>query len=240
MQGILRPCENCDELVLCMGRAERRRCGLFMFFACFGGCIKLITLIPVPKNIALQILYCFGVLLLGFASVFISVGLTFLAALPFSKMAGKYTMPEMKRKIFSEACSHLRAYYGLQEPYILTKCFDSSDQNFVNHDVCIFVAGGELRITADLKNGFLYGERDLGCYAFGAEEISLFKKQEAGGICRPHFIQQYYFLPVEPNPPSPRTVSESPETSSYSTLRYGAITSCAIRSPAATVCAVFP
>lgn len=156
--------------------------GVFMFIACFGGCIKLITLIPVPTNIVLKILYCLGVALLGFASLFIGGGLTFLSVLPFSKMAGKYTMPEMKRKIFSEACSHLRAYYGLQEPYILTKCFDSSDQNFVNHDVCIFVAGDELRITADLKNGFLYGERDLGCYAFRAEEILLSKKQEAGRL----------------------------------------------------------
>ena len=61
----------------------------------------------------------------------------------------------------------------------MTKCFDASDKTFKNHDVCIFVADGELRITADLVRGFLYGERDLGCYAFGKDEI-LLSKQRSG------------------------------------------------------------
>ena len=77
----------------------------------------------------------------------------------------------MKKEIFSKACEHLRRYYKLQEPYVVTKCFTATDKRFQNHDVCIFVVGDELRMTADLTRGFLYGERDLGCYAFKKEEI---------------------------------------------------------------------
>lgn len=45
----------------------------------------------------------------------------------------------------------------------------------------------------------------------------------------------YYFLPVEPNPPSPRSVSFNSSTSSNSTERYGITTICAMRSfPAIT------
>ena len=45
-------------------------------------------------------------------------------------------------------------------------------------------------------------------------------------------------VPVEPKPPSPRTVSLSSCFSSKSAQRKGAITICAIRSPGATVCGV--
>lgn len=45
-------------------------------------------------------------------------------------------------------------------------------------------------------------------------------------------------VPVEPKPPSPRTVSLSSCFSSKSAQRKGAITICAIRSPGATVCDV--
>ena len=84
----------------------------------------------------------------------------------------------MKKEIFSKACKHLRDYYQLQEPYIITKCFEATDKNFQNHDVCIFVADDELRITADLIQGFLHGERDLGCHAFKRDEIVVSKKEE--------------------------------------------------------------
>jgi hypothetical protein len=65
----------------------------------------------------------------------------------------------------------------LEEPYIITKCFDSTDKKFKNHDVCIFIVDDELRITTDLVRGFLHGERDLGCYAFSRDELIISKKQ---------------------------------------------------------------
>ena len=83
----------------------------------------------------------------------------------------------MSQSILSNACAHLREYYELQEPCIVTKCYESSDKRFKNHDVCIFVVDDELRITTNLKHGFFHGENDLGCYAFKSDEISLFEQQ---------------------------------------------------------------
>ena len=48
--------------------------------------------------------------------------------------------------------------------------------------MCIFVVGDELRITTDLVRGFLHGERDLGCYAFKKEEITLSKQNNGNHL----------------------------------------------------------
>jgi hypothetical protein len=96
---------------------------------------------------------------------------------PLWTKAASFNVPKMKKEAFSKACWHLREYYQLKVPYIITKCFDATDETFKNHDVCIFVAEDELRITTDLVKGFLYGERDLGCYAFKRDEIIMSKLQ---------------------------------------------------------------
>ena len=147
----------------------------------FVGCIKLITIIPVPEAVGFKILYIAGVGVLGILSFILCAVFSCFMAFPFVKLAGKYDLPAVKnavkKEILSSACAHLREYYGLQEPCLVTKCYHSSDENFVNHDVCLFFVGDELRITADLKQGFLHGERDLGCYAFDLKEITLSKTE---------------------------------------------------------------
>lgn len=72
----------------------------------------------------------------------------------------------------------LREFYGWKEPCVVTKCYESSDKAFKNHDVCIYVTENELRIAANLKYGFSNREKDLGCYAFAPDEISLTQIQE--------------------------------------------------------------
>ena len=47
-------------------------------------------------------------------------------------------LPKMQRKFISKACENVREFYGVNEEYLLTKCFHSSDSKFINHDVCIF------------------------------------------------------------------------------------------------------
>ncbi len=153
-----------------------------VFFACAILGIWLITLIPEPSGWFWRILVLIGEVMLGFVVVIISGFLTINLTKPLWKKAHAYYLPAMKKEIFSKACGHLRAYYDLQEPYIITKCFDASDKAFKNHDVCIFVVGNELRITTDLMRGFLYGERDLGCYAFRKDEILLSKQQDGNRL----------------------------------------------------------
>ena len=144
--------------------------------ACFFGCIELIARIPISDTVFLKIIDMICLVFLWIVATVISAIVGALVGMPFwSKAIASRSM--MKQRILSQACAHLREYYGLREPCLITKCYDSSDKKFKKHDVCIFVVGDELRITTNLKNGFLHAEKDLGCYAFTFDEISLSKIQ---------------------------------------------------------------
>ena len=82
-----------------------------------------------------------------------------------------------RQELLSDSCAFLREFYGFQEPFVVTKCYDSSDKRFKDHDICLFVADGELRLTTNLQHGFLDMRRDLGCYAFQFGEIQLSESQ---------------------------------------------------------------
>ena len=149
---------------------------LTIFICCLIAEIFLLKSIPVPNDNFLEVLVIVGKVIVGFILLIVSGSLTAILTTPLWKKVETFDIPLMKKEIFSKACKHLRDYYQLQEPYIITKCFEATDKNFQNHDVCIFIVGDELRITTDLIQGFLHGERDLGCYAFKAEEITLLKR----------------------------------------------------------------
>ena len=150
---------------------------LTIFICCIIAEIFLLKSIPVPNDNFLEVLVIVGKVIVGFILLIVSGGLTAILTTPLWKRVETFDIPLMKKEIFSKACKHLRDYYQLQEPYIITKCFEATDKNFQNHDVCIFIVGDELRITTDLIQGFLHGERDLGCYAFKQEEITLLKRK---------------------------------------------------------------
>jgi hypothetical protein len=149
---------------------------LTVFICCIIAEIFLLKSISVPNDNFLEVLVIVGKVIVGFILLIVSGGLTAILTTPLWKKVETFDIPLMKKEIFSKACKHLRDYYQLQEPYIITKCFEATDKNFRNHDVCIFIVGDELRITTDLIRGFLHGERDLGCYAFKIEEITLLKR----------------------------------------------------------------
>ena len=150
----------------------------FLFYIAFlvAGCI-LIASIPEPKAWYWNILSIAGKALVGFIALVVGGLFAYFITIPLWKKVEAFHIPSMKKEVFSKACTHLRNYYKLQEPYIITKCFDSTNKKFQNHDICLFVVDDELRITADLVRGFLHGERDLGCYAFKREEITLSKQE---------------------------------------------------------------
>lgn len=152
---------------------------LIIYISCIVAGIFLLKSIPLPSAWFLEILVIVGKVIIGFILLIASGVLTVALTMPLWKKVESFHIPSIKKDIFSKACKHLRDYYQLQEPYLITKCFDSTDKKFENHDVCIFVVGDELRITTDLVRGFLHGERDLGCYAFKKEEITL-SKQNVG------------------------------------------------------------
>ena len=152
---------------------------LIIYISCIVAGIFLLKSIPLPSAWFLEILVIVGEVIIGFILLIASGVLTVALTMPLWKKVESFHIPSIKKDIFSKACKHLRDYYQLQEPYLITKCFDSTDKKFENHDVCIFVVSDELRITTDLVRGFLHGERDLGCYAFKQEEITL-SKQNVG------------------------------------------------------------
>lgn len=147
-----------------------------IFFLYMVAVVRLLKLVPVPTQGLLRFLASIGRYLIGLLLSIPGAVLAGWLTTPLRKKADSFHIASMKKEIFSAACAHLREYYGLKEPYLLTKCFGSSDPKFRDHDVCIFITGDELRITTDLINGFLHGSRDLGCYAFQREEVILTKQ----------------------------------------------------------------
>ena len=155
---------------------------LIIYISCIVAGIFLLKSIPLPSAWFLEILVIVGEVIIGFILLIASGVLTVALTMPLWKKVESFHIPSIKKEIFSKACKHLRDYYQLQEPYLITKCFDSTDKKFENHDVCIFVVGDELRITTDLVRGFLHGERDLGCYAFKKEEITISKQDDGNHL----------------------------------------------------------
>ena len=147
-------------------------CGSFLL------CLWGLKQIPVPQNIFLAILRYVGVFFLGIVGLLFSILIAAILSSPLFEKSSKFYKQldsSWRQGVLSQACEHLRKFYGLQEPCIVTKCYESSDETFKNHDVCIFVVGGELRITTNLKNGFVHREKDLGCYAFLCDEVTIAK-----------------------------------------------------------------
>lgn len=139
----------------------------------------LLKQIPKANNDWLELLRIIGIIIGLFLLLFLSVLLISVLTIPLQKKAASYNLPVVKKEILSCGCQYLRDYYGLGDTYVITKCYDSSEAKFKDHDLCIFISGGELRITTDLVRGFLHGERDLGCYALRREEITLTRKMHA-------------------------------------------------------------
>lgn len=159
-----------------------RRCSsivaFIIFFSCMFASIYFLKAIPNPSKLWLEVFVIIAKVIAGFVLLIVSGFLTYGITYPLWKKAESFNIPLMKKEFFSKACAHLRDYYGLQEPYVVTKCYGATDENFKNHDVCIFVVNDELRITTDLIRGFLHGHRDLGCYAFKRDEIVISKKRK--------------------------------------------------------------
>lgn len=132
----------------------------------------LVWQIPEPKSILL----CAGLYLTQFISIFVFmiVG-AIIAALVVSPLDKKIknTAKKLKKSTLDSASEYLRIYYGLTDAFVITKCYDATDRKFKNHDICLFVKDNELCLCTNLVNGLLNSDKDLGCYAFTKEEITL-------------------------------------------------------------------
>ena len=139
----------------------------------FIGFLRLIQLLA-PSEASTLAIILYGLLgLLGIgASLFVAPLIGALAAIPFWR-SNRNEETRVRQQFMRLACQHLRKYYELQEPFLVTKCYASSDRKFDRHDVCLFIVDDELRITANLHYDFFDPKRDLGCYELTRQEIRL-------------------------------------------------------------------
>lgn len=151
--------------------------GTVVFWVLFGilgaGQVFLINLIFPDEEGVVWVIVDFVAkgILYGFAFILAAI----LGAVAAAPLWGKRQKTEktLLREVLSDACAELRMFYQFQEPFLVTKCYRSSDRRFDRHDVCMFAVGDELRITANLHYGFFDPKRDLGCYCLTRDEIVL-------------------------------------------------------------------
>lgn len=148
--------------------------GLIFFICCFGLFIFFIQLIPIPTHSFLKVLRGIGCVLLGMLGLSISMFITmFIFGILISKV--EYNLPEMRKEFIQKASEPIRKYYGLSDEYLITKCFESTNTLFNDHDICIFRYGNEIRMTTDIVKGFINGNCDLGCYSIKFNELKIYK-----------------------------------------------------------------
>lgn len=148
--------------------------GMLIFFSVFFIFLYFITRIPQPKNTFLSIL--FGITCFFFVLLDILV-CCFVIGLPFGYMVDKisYSFPNLTKEYRAILSNDMKKFYGLNDTYLITKCFFSTDKKFNNHDICIFKVGNEIRITTNIVYGFLHNHCELGCYSISFDELKLYK-----------------------------------------------------------------
>ena len=113
--------------------------GSIVFFTVFLGgfacCVWGLKQIPFPERLFEVIMRHIANFILGAVGFVLCLIIGALVSMPIcSKNIGQRLIHQ---KYLAKACEHLREFYGLQEPCIVTKCYDASDKKFKNHDVCI-------------------------------------------------------------------------------------------------------
>lgn len=131
-------------------------------------------LLPGSEDTVLKILTYIGRSVLALVLAPLSVMLGLVAGAPLWNIREKTRRDHLQEAQY-EACGVLRDYYRFREPFLVTKCYHSTDRRFSRHDVCLYFVEEELRITANLHYGFFRPERDLGCYVLGRQELRLTK-----------------------------------------------------------------
>lgn len=105
--------------------------------------------------------------------IFVSLILpAFLLLFPYRILEKKYP-PQLLETIPRDSIAiiniKLMKYYKITDNYIVTKCFDSSNQLLVEKDVLLFFHKDKLRIVNDFTSTI----KDFGCFEFGLDEIKV-------------------------------------------------------------------
>ncbi|XMB73074.1 hypothetical protein RJI07_03960 [Mycoplasmatota bacterium WC30] len=91
---------------------------------------------------------------------------------PYFKLAKKYprqVLEDIPKDVITECNTTLFRFYKIPDNYIITKCYDSSNQNLVDKDLLLFFYKDKLRVV----NDFTTTIKDFGCYEFELPEIEI-------------------------------------------------------------------
>jgi len=91
---------------------------------------------------------------------------------PYIKLAKKYPrqrLEDIPREVITECNTPLFKFYKIPENFIITKCYDSSNQNLISKDLLIYIYKDRLRIV----NDFTTTNKDFGCYEFELSETEI-------------------------------------------------------------------
>ena len=84
-------------------------------------------------------------------------------------------------EIAKAVSDELRSFYSFSgNDYVVTKCYESSDNRFKDKDIVLYRAGEEIRIAVNLNHNFYSSGKDLGCYIVSKNEISVVKTVHKG------------------------------------------------------------
>lgn len=91
---------------------------------------------------------------------------------PYRKLEKNYPpqlLETIPRDIIAMINIKLLKYYKIPQNYMVTKCYDCSNQLLVDKDVLLFFHNDKLRIVNDFTSTI----KDFGCYEFGLDELEL-------------------------------------------------------------------
>ena len=135
--------------------------------------VAVLIVIPTPNGLLAGVLV--EGLKLVHTMVFIPIGIWIAYWVIYPSLEQKFHANYTRtiNKYITNSCPALMSYYELEEPYIVTKCYDSSERDFKNQDICLFIVNNELRIATVLVYGFFNMERNIDCYAYMRYELAL-------------------------------------------------------------------
>ena len=92
---------------------------------------------------------------------------------PYTRLERKFPyhpLGNITKEVIAQCNYSLFKFYKIPKNYIITKCYDSSNDIFVNKDLILFFYKDRLRIV----NDFTKTIKDFGCFEFRMNEIELF------------------------------------------------------------------
>ena len=160
-----------------------RRLGTAVFatvsLVCLVGVGMLLWRLPQRESLFEQILQVVGQVALTLLLIPVGLVLGALASSPLFARAERGHKAQ-RQAVLAAACQGMREHYGFCEPCLVTKCYRCDDKRFTDHDVCLFFVGEELRLTTNLRQGFIRESKDLGCYAFAPGELTVREEEHNG------------------------------------------------------------